>query len=54
MSRVKQTTNSSKPSINIMVFFLPNEFRAPGDQEIYSDFDESEYEELAAKLVLTF
>ena len=32
---------------------MPNEFRAPEDQEVYSDFDESEYEELAAKLVFT-
>jgi hypothetical protein len=36
-----------------MAFLLPSEFRAPADQEVYSDFDESEYEEMVAKLTLT-
>ena len=27
-----------------MAFLLPSEFRAPADQEVYSDFDELEYE----------
>ena len=36
-----------------MDFLLPSEFRAPADQEVYSDFDESEYEEMVAKLVVT-
>jgi len=31
-----------------MAFLLPSEFKAPADQEVYSDFDESEYEEMAA------
>ena len=31
---------------------MPLEFRAQTDQEVYSDFDESEYEEMAAKLTL--
>ena len=35
-----------------MVFLLPLEFRALADQEVYSDFDESEYEEMAAQLTL--
>ena len=37
----------------ILALFLPNEFRALRDQEVYLGFDESEYEELATKLVLT-
>jgi hypothetical protein len=34
---------------------LPLEFVAPGDQgaEIYSDFDETEFGELAAEFLLT-
>ena len=35
-----------------MAFLLPSEFRAPVDQEVYSDFDESEYEEIVAKLTV--
>ena len=35
-----------------MAFLLPSEFRAPADQEVYLDFDESEYEEMAAQLTL--
>ena len=35
-----------------MTFLLSSEFRAPTDQEIYSDFDESEYEEIVAKLTV--
>ena len=35
-----------------MAFLLPSEFRAPADQEVYSDFDESEYEEIVAKLMV--
>ena len=35
-----------------MTFLLPSEFRAPADQEVYSDFDESEYEEIVAKLTV--
>ena len=35
-----------------MAFLLPSEFKAPADQEVYSDFDESEYEEMAAQLTL--
>ena len=35
-----------------MAFLLPLEFRAPTDQEVYSDFDESEYEEIIAKLIV--
>ena len=49
----KQTANRKQPSANIqMAFLLPSEFRAPTDQEIYSDFDESEYEEIVAKLTV--
>ena len=36
-----------------MAFLLPSEFRAPADQEVYSDFDELEYEETVAKLTVT-
>ena len=36
-----------------MAFLLPSEFRAPTDQEVYSDFDESKYEEMVAKLTVT-
>ena len=35
-----------------MAFLLPTEFRAPVDQEVYSDFDESKYEEIVAKLTV--
>ena len=35
-----------------MALLLPYEFKAPVDQEVYLDFDESEYEEMVAKLTL--
>jgi len=35
-----------------MAFLLPSEFRAPVDQEVYSDFDESKYGEIVAKLAM--
>ena len=35
-----------------MAFLLPSEFRAPADQEFYSNFDESEYEEMVANLTV--
>ena len=51
--RTKQIVDRKQPSANIqMVFMLPSEFRAPADQEVYSDFDESEYEEIVAKLAV--
>ena len=51
--RAKQAADTGQPSANIqMAFLLPSEFRAPADQEIYSDFDESEYEEIVAKLIV--
>ena len=31
---------------------MQSEFRAPADQKVYSDFDESEYEEIVAKLIV--
>ena len=31
---------------------MPSEFRAPVDQEVYSDFNELEYEEIVAKLTV--
>ena len=47
--RAKQTADKGQPSANIqMAFLLPSEFKAPADQEVYSDFDESEYEEMAS------
>ena len=53
MWRAKQTADSVQPSANIqMAFLLPSEFRAPADQEVYSDFDELEYEEIATKLTM--
>ena len=49
----KQTTNRRQPSVNIqMTFLLASEFRALADQEVYLDFDESEYEEIVAKLTV--
>ena len=49
----KQTADRGQPSANIqMAFLLPSEFRAPADQEIYSDFDESKYEEIVVKLTV--
>ena len=51
--RVKQTVNRGQPSANIQVaFLLPLEFRDLVDQEVYLDFDESEYEEIVAKLTV--
>ena len=51
--RAKQTADRRQPSANIqMVFLLPSELKAPTDQEVYSDFDESEYEEIVAKLIV--
>jgi hypothetical protein len=52
--RAKQTADRGKPSTDIqMALLLPSEFRALADQEVYSDFDESKYEEMVAKLTLT-
>ena len=49
----KQTANRGQSSANIqMVFLLLLEFRAPAVQEVYSDFYESEYEEIVAKLTV--
>ena len=49
----KQTVGRGQPSVNIqMAFLLPSEFRAPTDQEVYSNFDESEYEEIVAKFTV--
>ena len=49
----KQTADRKQPSANIqMTFLLASEFRAPADQEVYSNFDESEYEEIIAKLTV--
>ena len=51
--RTKQTADRKQPSANIqMTFLLPSEFRAPVDQEVYLDFNESEYEEMVAKLTV--
>jgi hypothetical protein len=36
-----------------MTFLLLAEFMAPADQEVFSDFDESEFEELVARLALS-
>ena len=51
--RTKQIADKRQPSANIqMAFLLPPEFRSSADQEVYSDFDESEYEEMVAKLTV--
>ena len=51
--RTKQTADRKQPSANIqMAFLLPSEFRAPVGQEVYSDFDESEYKEMVSKLTV--
>ena len=51
--RTKQIADKKQPSANIqMAFLLPSEFKAPADQEVYLDFDESEYEEIVAKLIV--
>ena len=51
--RTKQIADKKQPSANIqMAFLLPSEFIAPTDQEVYSDFDELEYEEIVAKLTV--
>ena len=51
--RAKQTANRRQLLANIQIaFLLPSEFRAPVDQEVYSDFDELEYEEVVAKLTV--
>ena len=51
--RAKQIADREQPSANIqMAFLLPSEFRALADQEVYSDFDESGYEEIVAKLTV--
>ena len=49
MWRAKQTADRGQPSANIqMTFLLPSKFKAPADQKVYLDFDESEYEEMPA------
>ena len=51
--RAKQTADRGQPSTNIqMAFLLLSEFRAPANQEVYSDFDESKYEMIVAKLIV--
>jgi hypothetical protein len=56
--RPKGKPDEHDPSADAcMTFFLPSEFIAPKSQEIqeevYSSFDESEYQDLMAQLVLT-
>ena len=51
--RTKQTADRKQPSANIqMAFLLPSEFRAPADQEVFSDFNELESEEIITKLMV--
>jgi chloramphenicol 3-O-phosphotransferase len=53
--RAKQTADRGQPLANIqMDFLLPSEFRARADQEVYLDFNESEYEEIVAKLTVIY
>ena len=56
--RPKKKPDGCGPSADAcMAFFLPSEFIAPESQdvqeEVYSDFDESECQDLMAQLVLT-
>ena len=49
----KQIVDRKQPSANIqMAFLLPSEFRALANQEVYLDFNESEYEEIVVKLTV--
>ena len=51
--RAKQIANRGQPSANIQTtFLLPSEFKAPADQEVYSDFYKSKYEDIVAKLTV--
>ena len=51
--RTKQIADRKQPSANIqMAFLLPSEFRAPTDQEVYSYFNESKYEDIVAKWIV--
>ena len=53
MWRAKQIADRKQPPANIqMAFVLPSEFRAPANQEVYLDFNESECEEIVAKLTV--
>ena len=53
MWHAKQTDDRGQPSANIqMAFLLLLEFRAPADQEVYLDLDESKYEVIVAKLIV--
>ena len=49
----KQIADRGQPLAHIqMAFLLPSEFRAQANQEVYSNFDESEYEEIVVKLTV--
>jgi hypothetical protein len=52
----KKSDEHDRSADACMAFFLPSKFIAPEDQdvqkEMYSDFDESEYQDLMAQLVL--
>ena len=53
MWHAKQIADSGQLSANIkMAFLLPSEFRAPTDLVVYSNFDESKYEEIVTKLTV--
>ena len=53
VGRTKQIADKRQPSANIQIaFLLPSKFRASADQEVYSDFVKSEYEEIVAKLTV--
>ena len=53
MWRAKQIADRGQHLANIqMAFLLLLEFRALADQEVYSDFDESEFEDIVAKLTV--
>ena len=52
MWRAKQTVDRGQPSAIQIAFLLSSEFRAPVDQEVYSNFDELQCEEIVAKLTV--
>lgn len=51
--RVKHSDKEKAVADVGMVFILPAEFMAPKYQEVYSNFDESEFKELSTMLTLT-
>ena len=53
MWRAKQSDNGKVVADMGMVFMLPPEFMAPENQEVYSDFDDLEFETMSATFIFT-